>query len=235
MIVRDMIKRIHGQIADYSRTYWNDERIIVLINDIKDSVAQELVCDRCECYYELPLIADQQKYEVPHNLTYSHYLYLNSTYNRKIKIKVGPASLYGPTSVPTQTGTPEFGFIWKYSGRREVTFFPVPNEDLTADWYFLGWPEDIANDNDEVNFPIDWHPSIVRMCLNRIKREDEVISVADELLLETKEMRRIKRLDSTKAILEEGGTYGTLFDSIPQVGSMSEMKFRIDRGDGAIW
>jgi len=107
------------------------------------------------------------------------------------------------------------------------------------EWWFWGWLPKLEGDNDESRLPIEWHPSIVKGMVNQAKVDDKEMSPADALILWQNEVRKLKQLEVTKAIIEQGGQYGTIDTVFPEISSGSpESYFRIaGRGDveGVIW
>jgi len=168
MILREMIERFQARLDD--NVYWNDTRAIALVNTMKDKLAQELRV-LAPSYYTFDSVQGQQSYEVPSKLIANQLLYYNSSYNQIIRIVKGPQSIYGPYSEVDQQGFPTIGYIWGVSGRRQLTVFPTFNvDDITIQWWFWGWPEDLANYNDEPQMPTPWHSSLVEGTVDLVTR-----------------------------------------------------------------
>lgn len=237
MTLREMIIRFQDSVDD--RTFWNDVRAIALCNRFKDKMAQEMRIV-AESYYEFDSVQGQQNYQVPSKLVTHHYLYYNSSYNTEIKIVKSPRNIYGPYAEVTQEGWPTIGYIWGASGRRQLTIYPLFNTDgITVQWWFWGWPEDLAVDNDEPQFPVGWHPSLVEGMINQAKVDDKEMSPADALILWKDQIRIIKALDVTRDLVARKGQMGTIESHFPRIGGSGDpddWPFRIVGADeGSIW
>lgn len=235
MILRNMIRKVQDRLDD--DVYWNDKRVIALLNEGKDELAKKLKCTTQQ-YYEFDSVAGQQKYQVPTTLVKSHLLFYNSGYNQEIHIHDDPNDIYTMYPDVTQEALPTKAYIWGASGRRDLVIYPTFNTDgITIKWWFYGWPEDIENDNDEYNFPTEWHPSLVKYAIHQAKVDDDELSVADALILWENEIRDIKSLDVTLALLSTSETrYGTVDAHFPRVGSGSNpLGLRITGDGDVIW
>ena len=216
MTLRDMLNRIQSRVDD--DVYWNDSRLTGIINHIKDKMSQEMRVVRKQ-QYEFDSVEGQQYYQVPDRYVIHHYLYYNSTYNTEIVMKDSPRDVYGPSSDPTLEGNPTMGFIWGVSGRRQLCIYPTFSEDgVELTWWFYGWPEDLAVDNDEPDFPIEWHPSLVDGAINQTKVDDKEMSVGDALILWKNEVQTIRGLATTRELLSAGEkAWGSVESHFPRI------------------
>ena len=106
-------------------------------------------------------------------------------------------------------------------------------------WWFWGWPEDLAADNDEAQFPVEWHPSLVEGMINQAKVDDREMSTSDALILWKDEIRKIRSLDVTSELVARNGQLGSIESHFPRIGGSDdpgEWPFRIASSDeGGIW
>ena len=216
MTRRDIIDRFHSLMDLYNTSYWNDSRATALLNTVKDKLAQEFTVNRTEQKYEFDSVEGQQVYQVPSTFVAHRWMYFNSSYNNVIKFYDGPESIYGPVADQTAEGVPFAAYIWGSSGRRELTIYPTFADDgIEVQWWFYGWPPDVAVNNDEPHLPIEWHPSIVKLMVAEQQRFDKIISVGDALIITEKVVRTLKEMDTTKRITSLGGRSGSVDDEFP--------------------
>jgi len=236
MTRRDIIDRFQGMMDSYNRVYWNDTRATDLLNAVKDRLAQEFTVNRTEQYYTFNSVEGQQNYQVPSTYVAHRHMYFDSGYNRVLKMVDGPESIYGPVSDQTIEGVPGICYIWGVSGRRELTFYPTFNADaIEIQWWFYGWPPDVAVDNDEPHLPLEWHPSIVEIMVAEQQSADKIITVGDKFLIWDTNVRRLKRLDVTKQLTSVGGQSGTMESHFPAIpGSGSPIPFNIEFPGGSV-
>jgi len=219
----------------YNNAYWNDARSTALINTVKDKLAQEFTVNRTEQKYEFDSVQGQQAYEVPSTFIAHRHMYYNSSRNRVIELYDGPEIIYGPVADQSTEGLPCAAYIWGVSGRRELNIYPTFDDDgITVEWWFYGWPPDVAVDNDEPHLPIEWHPSIVELMLAEQRRFDNVISVSDSLIIWERTVNMLKRLDSTKQLTSVGGQSGSVDNNFPLIQTPDPAGFQIQFPGGAI-
>lgn len=219
MTVRQMIARFHNRLDSGAKVFWGDARAIGLINEILDDICQELVIT-VPHHLTLLSVQGQRKYQVPSTFMSNELLQYDNGNPYEIVLKNTPRFIEGQfIDVDTQ-GNPTRGYIWYESGRRELTIYPTfAISNLTIDWYFWGWPEDVSADSDEPSIPIEWHPSIVKEMRNRQRSDDQEISVADQAALWELEIRKIKKMDTFKEIQTSSGRYGTFDGNFPKIQS----------------
>jgi len=228
MTRRDIITRFNSLMDSYNTVYWNDTRATALLNTVKDKLAQEFTVNRTEQYYTFDSVEGQKAYQVPSTFVAHRHMYFNSSYSRVIKFYSGPEAFYGPVADQDTEGVPHSAYIWGVSGRRELNFYPTFSEDgLTVQWWFYGWPPDVAVDNDEPHLPIEWHPSIVELMLAGQRQFDKVISVSDELIIWDRTVRMLKELDATKEITSLPGQTGSIDNNTPAIPNSPEAGFNI--------
>lgn len=234
MTRRDMIDRFHGLMDSYLRVFWNDARATVLLNTIKDKIAQEFTVNRVEQYYTLDSVQGQENYEVPSTYVSHELMFFNSSYNREIILHSSPKSIQLSVADKTIQGIPSDAYIWGVSGRRQLTIYPTFNVDgLTIQWWFYGWPPDLAVDNDEPHFPVEWHPSIVDIMVAHQQEFDKVISTGDRLIIWREAIDRIRRMDVSKQLTSTGGQSGSFNSNFPSIPTGGRSPFTIQFPSGA--
>lgn len=236
MTRRDIIDRFQGLMDSYNRVYWNDTRATDLLNSVKDRIAQEFTVNRTEQYYTFNSVEGQRHYQVPTTYVVHRQLYFNSSFNRTITMLDGPESIHGPVADQTMKGIPSQCYIWGVSGRRQLTFYPTFNaDDIEIQWWFYGWPPDVAVDNDEPHLPLEWHPSIVEVMVAEQQAADKQISVGDKFAIWDSNIRRLKRLDVTKQLTSLGGQSGSIDAHFPPISSGgASIPFNIEFPGGSI-
>lgn len=238
MTRREIIDQFHGLMDSYNRVYWNDTRATVLLNTIKNRLAQEFTYNRVEQYYTFNSVQGQQNYEVPSTFIANRWMYFDSGYNRHIDFYDGPESIYGPAADQDIEGIPQAAFIWGVSGRRQLTIYPTFSEDdIEVQWWFYGWPPDVAVDNDEPALPIEWHPSLVEIMIAEHQAFDREIGIGDRILVYKDCANRIKRMDVTRQLTHlsdtQSGSIDSHFPTIP-ISTKSPVDFSIQFPSGAV-
>lgn len=237
MTRRDILDRVQGRVDD--NVYWNDVRLTAILNHLKDKMAQEMRVVSPQ-YYEFVSVQGQENYEVPFTYVSNHLLLWDATNNKgEIVIHDSPRDIHKRVLDESMEGLPARGYIWGVSGRRQLTIYPTFNVDGTAiKWWFYGWAEDLAVDNDEPQFPLEWHPSLVDGLMNAVRVDDEKMAVSDEAILWNKEIIKIRGLAVTKELLSVGEkTYGNVDHTYPRVedGVSAALPFTVASADGTPW
>lgn len=200
MKFREIITRVQDTVDD--RAFWDDTRLKTLINRYKDKMAQEMTFTNQQ-KYEFSSIVGSRHYEVPHGYISNELLWYDGDNNNEIFIRDSPRDIDAQYTTRTEQGQPREGYVWgDGSGRRQLTIYPTFDSVVTVEWWFYGWPEDLAGDNDELPFPVEWHPTLAEACIDSTREYDKLISVADELLLWTTSIRKIRQMDVTKVLVD---------------------------------
>ena len=204
MIVRDIIDYVQNTVG--ARRYWNDTRIISMINQVQEKMAVELKLT-VQDFYKFDSTLDQ-KYEIPSNYVATQLLYYDNGGTEKvIKILPTPNNIYGVFNDPDTdtTDNPSRAFIWNSSGRKELWVYPrFVTAGIDIWWFFWGLPNKLANDNDVSPLPPEWHILIVEAVINKIKVADEMMLASEELVLFQQIVRSAKTMETTKGIIERG-------------------------------
>jgi len=207
MTIRDMIDYIQADVN--SRRFWNDERIINIINLIQNRMAIELKLV-VEDFYKFSSTLEQ-RYLLPSNLIAINTLwYNNGGNNRLIKIVSNPSEVYGRESNPeTETSSnPYKAFIWSTSGRKELWIFPKFDTEGIDLWlFFYGTPTRIISDNDVPSLPVETHVYLVEAVKNRIAQVDEQITKAEELALWKDIIMMCKQIDTVKNVITRSSQF----------------------------
>lgn len=235
MTRRDIIDRFQGLMDSYNRVYWNDTRSTDLINTVKDRLAQEFAVNRVEQYYTFNSVQGQENYQVPSTYVVHRLLYFNSSYNRRITMHDGPELIHGPVAEQSIEGIPSDCYIWGVSGRRELTVYPTfSDDDITVQWWFYGWPPDVAVDNDEPALPLEWHPSIVEIMVGEQQSFDKYITVGDKFAIWDNNIKRLKRLDVTKQLTSMKSQSGSIDAHFPKIPDGIRSDFLIQYPGGSV-
>jgi hypothetical protein len=204
MIVREMIDYIQTTIQ--SRRYWNDDRLISIINMIQLRLSADMKLTVQDLYKFSSSL--EQRYLMPSTLLSIELLYYdNGGTESTIKVLPTPKSIFGVFDNPDTetTDNPYRAFIWNTSGRKELWVYPkFATEGIDIWMFFWGTPSKLISDNDVSPFPSDWHVYMVDMCVNKVKQIDEAISISEERGLWNEMLASIKRLETTKGVIERG-------------------------------
>ena len=201
MTIRDIIDYVQADVN--SRQFWNDERIINIINMVQYRMSVELKLV-VEDFFKFSSTLDQ-RYLLPSNLMAIENLWYNSGGTKRIiKIVPKPSDVYGLESEP-ETNTsdnPYKAFIWTSSGRKELWMFPKFSTAGIDLWlWFYGTPARINSDNDVSPLPVETHIYIVEAVKNHIAQVDEQITKMEELALWKDLIAMCKQIDTVKNIV----------------------------------
>lgn len=204
MTTREIIDYVQTIIS--SRRYWNDTKIINLINFCQNKMTSEMKLTIQDFYKFSSSL--EQRYLLPSNLISIEELwYDNAGVQRKINIVPTPKSIYGVFDDPdTNTSdTPFSAFIWTSSGRRELWVYPLfSTEGIDVFMWFYGTPPLITKDNDMPSIPVEWHILLAEAVINKTQQLDDQISKSDELALWKDILNSCKTMDTTKNVMERG-------------------------------
>jgi hypothetical protein len=204
MTIREMIDYIQAEVN--SRRFWNDERIISIINLLQQKLSVELKLSVRDFYKFSSTL--EQRYLLPSNLLSIESLwYDNAGMQRNIRIVAKPSDVYGLNTDPDtdKSDNPYKAFMWTASGRNELWMFPMFDTAGIDIWmWFYGLPSNISTDNDVSSLPIETHVYIVEAVKNRITQVDEQITKAEELALWRNIVNECKQIDTVKNIIQRG-------------------------------
>jgi hypothetical protein len=227
-----MIERVQQRIDD--RAYWNDDRVKALLNQIKDDITQELkvVAER---KYTFSSTKGLESYAIPHGFISNHLLHYGEPHWNIIEIVGSPKGLVVGNFDVSLEGVPRVGYIWGESGRKQINIYPTFNVDgIEISWWFYGWPEDMTNDNDEPQFPAEWHPSLPKLAINEAKVDDDQMSPADAEIIKVREIRKLRGLATTNFLNSQTDSrLATIDDKFP-VRNTEPIVFNVTT-DGGIW
>jgi len=232
MVLRDMIERVQRRIDD--RAYWNDDRVTALLNQLKDDIAQELKVT-AKRKYIFASVQGQQSYAVPHGFVSNELLHYGTPHFNEIEIVGSPRDFEKGNWQVDLEGVPRMGYIWGESGRRQLTIYPTFNGDaIEITWWFYGWPEDMTLDNDEPQFPTEWHPSLPKLAINEAKVDDDQMNLSDAEVIKAKEINKLRGMASTNFLNSQTVSQLASIDEVFPVRDGEPMKFNITT-DGGIW
>ena len=195
MTRREMINKVQVRIDD--RAYWNDDRVTGLLNQLKDDISQELKIT-AKRKYTFASVAGQTSYAVPHGLVSSELLHYGEPHWNEIRIVGGPRDFELGNHQVDLEGVPVMGYIWGESGRNQLTIYQTFNDTgIEITWWFYGWPEDMILDNDEPQFPTEWHPSLAKLAINEAKVDDDQMNLSDAEVIKAKEINKLRGMAST--------------------------------------
>lgn len=232
MVLRDMIERVQRRIDD--RAYWNDDRVTALLNQLKDDIAQELKVT-AQRKYTFASVSGQQSYAVPHGFVSSELLHYGTPHFNEIQIVGSPRDFeLGNWQVDLE-GIPRMGYIWGESGRRQLTIYPTFNDDaIEITWWFYGWPEDMTLDNDEPQFPTEWHPSLPKLAINEAKVDDDQMNLADAEVIKVKEINKLRGMASTTFLQSQTVSQLASIDEVFPHRDGEPMRFNVTT-PGGVW
>ena len=202
MTVREIIDYVQEQIN--SRRYWNDTRLINLMNILQLKMANDLKLVFRD-FYKFSSTTEQ-RYQMPSNLISLEYLwYDNNGTESQIDIVSSPREVYGKHSDPdTDTSDqPYKAFLWDSSGRLELWIYPIFNVAGVDIWmWFFGIPPKLTTENDMPVLPNEWHIHLVDAIINRTMQIDEQITKGEELALWKDIILTCKQMETTRSIME---------------------------------
>ncbi len=218
MIVRDIIDYVQDTIG--ARRYWNDKRVISMINQVQEKMAVMLKLT-CQDFYKFSSSLET-RYTIPSTYVNNQLMYYdNGGSENVISILPNPNNIYGVFSDPDtdSTDNPTRAFIWNSSGRKELWIYPkfsVAGVDIW--WFFWGLPSRLVNDNDVSPLPSAWHILIVEAVINKIKVADEIMSSIEEIELFKQLVHTAKTMETTAGIIERGSIIKP-YDEFPNIGN----------------
>ena len=233
MTVREIIDYVQLSVND--RRYWNDNRLISLLNLLQMKMANDLKLVFRD-YYTLSSTLEQ-RYLLPSSLISIELLwYDNEGTEQHIDIVNSPKEVYLKHSDPdTETsGQPGKGFIWEASGRKELWIYPLFDAaGVEICMWFYGIPPKLNTDNDTPVLATEWHIHLIESAINRIMRLDEQITIAEEEALWSKIIHACKTMDTTKTIMETNSSIRQ-DNNYPSISRGSNGIGLIDRSEAGI-
>jgi len=177
MIVADVMNRVFREFGDEAKVQIDDTDIIRWINDgVKYiTVSNNLL----QATGTMNSVIDQSDYNFPTDMLSMEAMYYN---NLKLKyMKHTEFNEYVNSSDPNQDqrGTP-----WMYTRwANQFTLYPKPNTSYTngIKLLYLQRPADIASTSDTVPLSLEYHPEIVKYCLQRAYQTDEDWDAAGQM------------------------------------------------------
>jgi hypothetical protein len=235
MTVREIIDYVQLSIND--RRYWNDERLISLLNLLQMKMANDMKLVFRDFYkFESTL---EQRYLLPSSLISIELIwYDNAGTEQRINVVNSPKEVYTKHSDPdTDTSDqPYKAFIWEASGRKELWIYPLFDTAGVEIWmWFYGIPPKLNTDNDTPVLHTEWHIHLIESAINRIMRLDEQITIGEEEALWSKIIHSCRSMDTTKMVMETDGKVrqDNNYPTISRGGNYSGL---IDNSDaGIIW
>lgn len=236
MTVREIIDYVQLSIND--RRYWNDTRLISLLNLLQMKMANDLKLVFRD-YYTFMSEASSQRYLLPSSLISIELLWFdNGGTEQNINIVNSPKEVYLKHADPnTDTSDqPYKGFIWEASGRKELWIYPLfSTAGVELSMWFYGVPPKLNTDNDTPALPTEWHIHLVESAVNRAMRLDEQITVAEEEALWSKIIHTCKTMDTTKLIMETEANINQDMN-YPMITGGTDAVGLVDRSEaGIIW
>jgi len=203
MTIRDIIDYVQSDIN--SKRYWNDERLINLINVVQMKMCSSLKL-MVRDFYKFES-STEQRYLMPFTYVSIEYLwYSNAGAEGQINLCASPREIYGKHSTPdsTTSATPYKGFVWESSGRKELWIYPIfDTEAVDIFMWFYGTPPRITSENDTPILPAEMHIHLVEACINRTRRVDEQLVISEELLLYNSIINECKSIETTSTVIQD--------------------------------
>lgn len=169
MIVHDITTRVLREFGDEASVEINEDDVIRWVNDgLKYIIVSN---DLLQTTGTINSVANQSEYPFPADMLSMHAMFYN---NLRVKfMKFSEFNEYIKTTDPNQNsaGTP-----WMYTRwSTNFTLYPKPDTAIAAGikLYYLKRPAELTVPEDPVPLPVEYHPELVKYCLQRAYQTDE--------------------------------------------------------------
>lgn len=196
-----MARRRYNAVND---TFWGDQELYDVIYQACLEIADEAYAN--EATYSTTTVSGTQEYSLPSATIAVKRVTYNGRKLTRIDM-IEDDAITGLNQTTTDTGTPEFYWIWDDT----ISLRPVPNDAQTLKIWALNEPSSISSATQTIEIPTQHHGRLVNAVLSAMAAKDSNFSSAgyyqglwekDKITIR-KSMARMKRTDKFTTVKDE--------------------------------